>query len=148
MHILPVITKMILILKTTHYGPSNAKHNPSQLLRLLSKEVCFISHGDQHLPNSFPLIPRSLIMEKVAVRSSLRSPNNKSALIESRANESQDKVKAKDQDIKVKLRDIKSKIKIQDHKHAKGTSKEFPSIQGSKIQDVTSREAISSITTP
>ncbi|GJX17365.1 hypothetical protein Tco_0218197 [Tanacetum coccineum] len=61
---------------------------------------------------------------------------------------SQDKVKAKDQDIKVKLRDIKSKIKIQDHKHAKGTSKEFPRTQGSKIQDVTSREAISSMTTP
>nr|GEV79536.1 hypothetical protein [Tanacetum cinerariifolium] len=35
----------------------------------------------------------------------------------------------------LKLKDIKSKIKIQDHKHAKGTVKEFPSIQGFKIQD-------------
>ncbi|GJS96869.1 ribonuclease H-like domain-containing protein [Tanacetum coccineum] len=46
---------------------------------------------------------------------------------------------AKDQDIKIKLKDIKSKIKIQDHKHAEGTSKEFPRIQGSKIQDVIRR---------
>ncbi|GJY12964.1 retrovirus-related pol polyprotein from transposon TNT 1-94 [Tanacetum coccineum] len=35
-----------------------------------------------------------------------------------------------------------SKIKIQDHKHAKGTSKEFLRTQGSKIQDVTRSEAI------
>ncbi|GJW57315.1 retrovirus-related pol polyprotein from transposon TNT 1-94 [Tanacetum coccineum] len=32
----------------------------------------------------------------------------------------------KDQDIKFNDKDIKSKIKIHDHKHAKGTSKEFP----------------------
>ncbi|GJW10244.1 hypothetical protein Tco_1576071 [Tanacetum coccineum] len=43
----------------------------------------------------------------------------------------------KHQDIKAKAQDIKIKIKIQDLKHAKGTSKEFLSIQGSKIQDVT-----------
>ncbi|GJT87446.1 hypothetical protein Tco_1069163 [Tanacetum coccineum] len=48
----------------------------------------------------------------------------------------------------LKLKDIKSKIKIQDHKHAKGSSKEFPSIHGSKIQDVTRSEAISAMTTP
>ncbi|GJT35698.1 hypothetical protein Tco_0926117 [Tanacetum coccineum] len=48
----------------------------------------------------------------------------------------------------LKLKDIKSKIKIQDHKHAKGTSKEFPSIQGSKIQDVTRSKALSAMTTP
>ncbi|GJT96928.1 hypothetical protein Tco_1092446 [Tanacetum coccineum] len=48
----------------------------------------------------------------------------------------------------LKLKDIKSKIKIQDDKHAKGTSKEFPSIQGSKIQDVTRSEATSAMTTP
>ncbi|GKD25001.1 hypothetical protein Tco_1231215 [Tanacetum coccineum] len=71
---------MIMILKTSHHGPSDARHNPSQLLRLLSKEVCFISHGDLHAFISFP-IPRSLIL--LAVCSSLRSPNNKSALIES-----------------------------------------------------------------
>ncbi|GJV33943.1 hypothetical protein Tco_1394343 [Tanacetum coccineum] len=59
----------------------------------------------------------------------------------------QDVIKAKDQDIKLKSQDIKIKIKIQDHKHAKGTSKEFPSPQGSKIQDVTRSEAISSMTT-
>ncbi|GKB26180.1 retrovirus-related pol polyprotein from transposon TNT 1-94 [Tanacetum coccineum] len=58
------------------------------------------------------------------------------------------KVKAKDLDIKIKLKNIKSKIKIQDHKHAKGTSKEFPSIQGSKIQDVTRSEAMSAMSTP
>ncbi|GJU38679.1 retrovirus-related pol polyprotein from transposon TNT 1-94 [Tanacetum coccineum] len=60
----------------------------------------------------------------------------------------QDVIKAKDQDIKLKLQDIKIKIKIHDLKHAKGTSKEFPSIQGSKIQDVTRSEAISAMTTP
>ncbi|GJS82265.1 hypothetical protein Tco_0748806 [Tanacetum coccineum] len=54
--------------------------------------------------------------------------------------------KAKDHDIKLKSQDIK--IKIQDHKHVKGSSKEFPSIQGSKIQDVTRSEAISAMTTP
>ncbi|GJY42429.1 hypothetical protein Tco_0429699 [Tanacetum coccineum] len=32
---------------------------------------------------------------------------------------------------------VRIKIKIQDHKHAKGTAKEFPRIQGSKIHDVT-----------
>ncbi|GJT72974.1 hypothetical protein Tco_1032260 [Tanacetum coccineum] len=48
---------MILILKTSHHGPSDAMHNPSQLLRLLSKEVCFISHRDQHASIDF-LIPR------------------------------------------------------------------------------------------
>nr|GEX21461.1 retrovirus-related Pol polyprotein from transposon TNT 1-94 [Tanacetum cinerariifolium] len=61
---------------------------------------------------------------------------------------SQDKVKAKDQDIKIKLKDIKSKIKIQDNKHTKGTLKEFQRTQGSKIQDVRRREAISVMTTP
>ncbi|GJV53849.1 hypothetical protein Tco_1449590 [Tanacetum coccineum] len=62
MHNLSVITKMILILKTSHHGPSDARHNPSQLLRLLLKEVCFISHGDQHISIGF-LIPRSLILK-------------------------------------------------------------------------------------
>ncbi|GKD32767.1 hypothetical protein Tco_1248276, partial [Tanacetum coccineum] len=55
---------MILVLKTSHHGPSEAMHNPSQLLRLLSKEVCFISHGDQHATIGF-LIPRSLILKRV-----------------------------------------------------------------------------------
>ncbi|GJT33624.1 hypothetical protein Tco_0924043 [Tanacetum coccineum] len=50
--------------------------------------------------------------------------------------------------LSLKVKDIKSKIKIQDYKHAKGTSKEFPSIQGSKIQDVTRSKAISAMTTP
>ncbi|GJR64892.1 hypothetical protein Tco_0010957 [Tanacetum coccineum] len=49
----------------------------------------------------------------------------------------QDYLKAKDQDIKINSKDIK----IQDHKHAKGTTKEFPRIQGSKIHDVTRSEA-------
>ncbi|GKC69352.1 hypothetical protein Tco_1115235 [Tanacetum coccineum] len=53
---------MILVLKTSHHGPSDANHNPSQLLRLLSKEVCFISHRDQHASIGF-LIPRSLILK-------------------------------------------------------------------------------------
>ncbi|GKC34490.1 hypothetical protein Tco_1046874 [Tanacetum coccineum] len=56
---------MILVLMTSHHGPSDAKHNPSQLLRLLSKEVCFISHRDQHASIGF-LIPRWLILKKVA----------------------------------------------------------------------------------
>ncbi|GJT19473.1 hypothetical protein Tco_0878179 [Tanacetum coccineum] len=30
----------------SHHGPSDAMHNPPKLLKLLSKEVCFISHGD------------------------------------------------------------------------------------------------------
>ncbi|GJQ96619.1 retrovirus-related pol polyprotein from transposon TNT 1-94 [Tanacetum coccineum] len=51
----------------------------------------------------------------------------------------QDYLKDKDQDIKFKDKDIKSKIKIQDHKHAKGTSKEFSRTQGSKTQDGTRR---------
>ncbi|GJY23883.1 retrovirus-related pol polyprotein from transposon TNT 1-94 [Tanacetum coccineum] len=49
---------------------------------------------------------------------------------------------------RLKDQDIKSKIKIQDRKHAKGTSKEFPRTQGSKIQDVTRSEAIIPMTTP
>ncbi|GKB47014.1 hypothetical protein Tco_0897767 [Tanacetum coccineum] len=48
----------------------------------------------------------------------------------------------------LKLKDIKSKTKIQDYKHAKGTSKEFPRIQGSKIQDVIRSKAISAMITP
>ncbi|GJR90786.1 hypothetical protein Tco_0214797 [Tanacetum coccineum] len=54
---------MIMILKTSHHGPSDARHNPSQLLRLLLKEVCFISHRDQHVSIGF-LIPRSLILKR------------------------------------------------------------------------------------
>nr|GEV41690.1 putative nuclease HARBI1 isoform X2 [Tanacetum cinerariifolium] len=46
-------------------------------------------------------------------------------------------IKAKNHDISILLKNIKSKIKIQDHKHAKGTSKEFPRPQGFKSQDVT-----------
>nr|GEZ62034.1 hypothetical protein [Tanacetum cinerariifolium] len=38
MHNLSVITMMIMVLETSHHGSSDAKHNPSQLLRLLSKE--------------------------------------------------------------------------------------------------------------
>ncbi|GJW09226.1 hypothetical protein Tco_1575053 [Tanacetum coccineum] len=59
-----------------------------------------------------------------------------------------DYLKAKNQDFKIKSKDIKLKIKIQDHTHAKGTSKKFSSIQGSKIHDVTRSEAISAMTTP
>ncbi|GJT23724.1 hypothetical protein Tco_0893661 [Tanacetum coccineum] len=68
---------MILVLKSSHHGPSDAMHNPSQLLRLLSKSTGFyrLSHSE------------IIDIEKVAVRSSLRSPNNKSALTEYRANE-------------------------------------------------------------
>ncbi|GJR33398.1 retrovirus-related pol polyprotein from transposon TNT 1-94 [Tanacetum coccineum] len=50
----------------------------------------------------------------------------------------QDYLKAKDKDTKIK-------IKIQDHKHAKGTLKEFPRIQGSKINDVTIGDVIVSV---
>ncbi|GJW09906.1 hypothetical protein Tco_1575733 [Tanacetum coccineum] len=64
MHNLSAITKMILILKTSHHGPTDARYNPSQLLRLLLKEVCFISHGDQHVSIGI-LIPRSLILKRL-----------------------------------------------------------------------------------
>ncbi|GJZ80736.1 hypothetical protein Tco_0645730 [Tanacetum coccineum] len=57
---------MILILKSSHHGPSDAKHNPSQLLRLLSKEVCFISHRDQHV--SIGLFISRLQEDKVNMR--------------------------------------------------------------------------------
>ncbi|GJY60728.1 hypothetical protein Tco_0461385 [Tanacetum coccineum] len=51
--------------------------------------------------------------------------------------------------LKTKISRSKSKdIKIQDHKHAKGTSKEFLRTEGSKIQDVTKSEAIIAMTTP
>nr|GEX66512.1 putative RNA-directed DNA polymerase [Tanacetum cinerariifolium] len=43
---------------------------------------------------------------------------------------------AKDHDISILSKYIKLKIKIHDQKHAKGTSKEFLSLQGSKTQDV------------
>ncbi|GKC78682.1 hypothetical protein Tco_1129456 [Tanacetum coccineum] len=62
MHNLSVITMMILILKTSHHRPNDAMHNPSLLLMLLSKELCFISHGDQHASIDF-LIPRPLILK-------------------------------------------------------------------------------------
>ncbi|GKA83310.1 hypothetical protein Tco_0804905, partial [Tanacetum coccineum] len=48
----------------------------------------------------------------------------------------------------MKAQNIKLKIKIHDHKHAKGTSKEFPSLQGFETQDVTRSEAICAMTTP
>ncbi|GKE55805.1 hypothetical protein Tco_1494990 [Tanacetum coccineum] len=74
---------------------------------------------------------------------------NKNFLKERQSRKIQDYLKAKDQDIKFKDKDIKFKdkdiklkIKIQDHKHANATSKEFPSLQGSKTQDVTRSEAI------
>ncbi|GJU64432.1 retrovirus-related pol polyprotein from transposon TNT 1-94 [Tanacetum coccineum] len=66
----------------------------------------------------------------------------KNFLKERQSRKIQNYLKAKDQDIKFKDKDIKSKINNQDHKHAKGTSKEFPRTQGSKIQDVTRSEAI------
>ncbi|GJU50830.1 hypothetical protein Tco_1220385 [Tanacetum coccineum] len=168
---------MIMVLKTSHHGPSDAKHNPFQLLRLLSKEVCFIYHRVQHASIGF-LISRLLILKRGSNTSSWKSCQGDSSKLnlpdhsfqdnehegkDTRSQggirfkdkdlkisrvKSQDKVKAKDQDIKIKLRDIKSKIKIQDHKHAKGTSKEFPRTQGSKIQDVTRCEAINVMTNP
>ncbi|GKB06092.1 retrovirus-related pol polyprotein from transposon TNT 1-94 [Tanacetum coccineum] len=58
-----VFTMMISGMNTkSMYGTTDAKHNPSQLLRLLSKEVCFISYEDQRISISF-LIPRSLILK-------------------------------------------------------------------------------------
>ncbi|GKA40079.1 hypothetical protein Tco_0732672 [Tanacetum coccineum] len=50
--------------------------------------------------------------------------------------------------IKIKDKDIKINIKIQDHKHAKGSAKEFQRIQGCKIHDVTRSEAMFAMTTP
>ncbi|GJU28581.1 hypothetical protein Tco_1167202 [Tanacetum coccineum] len=51
-------------------------------------------------------------------------------------------IKAKDHDISILSKNVKLKIKIHDHKHAKGTSKEFPSLQGFENQDITRSEAI------
>ncbi|GKE32701.1 hypothetical protein Tco_1452023 [Tanacetum coccineum] len=160
---------MILVLKTRHHGPSDVMHNPSQLLRLLLEEICFISHEDQHTSISF-LIPRSLILKRWQVilfsihigdgnpsrvnmkqlcgRLLARFYMNQacvnwiSILVQVMRTCKHDDVKAKDQDIKLKSQDIKLKIRIQDHKHAKGTLKEFPRTRGSKTQDVTRSEAI------
>ncbi|GKC60915.1 hypothetical protein Tco_1088513 [Tanacetum coccineum] len=52
------ITKMLSDIEDSHHGPIDAMHNPSQLCMLLSKEVCFISHGVQHASIDF-LILRS-----------------------------------------------------------------------------------------
>nr|GEW07841.1 uncharacterized mitochondrial protein AtMg00810-like [Tanacetum cinerariifolium] len=60
----------------------------------------------------------------------------------------EDDLKAKRPRYQDKVKDIKIKIKIQNHKHAKGTAKEFLRIKGSKIYDVTRSEAISAMTTP
>ncbi|GJQ89919.1 hypothetical protein Tco_0001058 [Tanacetum coccineum] len=128
---------MILVLKTSHHEPSDAKHNPSQLLRLLSKESSAIS--------DVQALPQKNIIDKIArLLASFQDLEHEGEDTRSQCGikiqgyrfkdlKSQDKVKAKDKDIKIKLRDIKSKIHIQDHKHAKGTSKEFPRTQGSMI---------------
>ncbi|GJZ52056.1 hypothetical protein Tco_0606571, partial [Tanacetum coccineum] len=68
---------MILVLNISRHGPSDAKHKPSQLLSLLSKEVCFISHGDQYASIDF-LTPRfaeagSLITSLTSERDRLTS---------------------------------------------------------------------------
>ncbi|GJW37690.1 hypothetical protein Tco_0060610 [Tanacetum coccineum] len=91
---------------------------------------------------------RNLLLSKNKKHMSSEGNNIKLAIWNAKSKVVCAMFKAFDQDIKIKLKDSKSKIKIQDHKHAKGTSKEFPRTQGSKIQDVTSREAISSMTTP
>ncbi|GKC35897.1 hypothetical protein Tco_1048281, partial [Tanacetum coccineum] len=40
------ITQLIAGIEDSHHGAGDTKHNPPKLLRLLSKEVCFVSHGD------------------------------------------------------------------------------------------------------
>ncbi|GJR35210.1 hypothetical protein Tco_1210894 [Tanacetum coccineum] len=85
---------------------------------------------------------------KASVRTKLIIVSQPHVITKNETRKIQDYLKAKDQGIKFKDKDIKSKIKIQDHKHAKGTAKEFLRIQGSKIYDVTRSEAICATTTP
>ncbi|GJS77368.1 hypothetical protein Tco_0727249 [Tanacetum coccineum] len=62
--ILSVITKMISVFEDkSSWTSDDIATTPSQLLRLLSTEVCFISHRDQHASIGF-LTPRSLILKR------------------------------------------------------------------------------------
>ncbi|GJT35176.1 hypothetical protein Tco_0925595 [Tanacetum coccineum] len=74
---------MIFCIEESHHRTSDAINiNPSQLLRAsLIKEVLF--HFSRRSTRFYRLSHSEIVdIEKVAVRSSLRSPNNKSALIE------------------------------------------------------------------
>ncbi|GJR09612.1 aspartic peptidase [Tanacetum coccineum] len=63
---------MIFGIEDSHHRPSDAMHNPPQPLKVLSKESCFISHGDKHV--IYQRSHSELVgIEKVAVSSSLRS---------------------------------------------------------------------------
>ena len=83
-HLLSVLTKVILVLKTRRHGPSDAMHHPSYPLRYLSKDICFISHGDQCIIYR-PLTPRWVDIEKVALCSTPPTTKTKTHIIESRA---------------------------------------------------------------
>ncbi|GKB64028.1 retrovirus-related pol polyprotein from transposon TNT 1-94 [Tanacetum coccineum] len=79
LHNLSVITKMINILKTGHHGPSDARHNPPHPLQNLSTDFCLIS--PRRSTHFYRLSHSEIVdIEKVAVCSSLRLPNNKCAL--------------------------------------------------------------------
>ncbi|GKD55013.1 hypothetical protein Tco_1288400, partial [Tanacetum coccineum] len=100
--------------------------------------------------NTEETLQRSLAKDPFLVCMEVLATSGMSMLVKKCSSQEVSKMfsRQKDQDIKLKSKDIKIKIKIQDHKHAKGTSKEFPRIQGSKIQDVTRSESLSAMTTP
>ncbi|GKD18315.1 retrovirus-related pol polyprotein from transposon TNT 1-94, partial [Tanacetum coccineum] len=121
--------------------------------------IWFVTLNQRDLPMNTPLDRvevLGMMKKRSKVRMGIMPTETKLALEQSQQGVSyevssrkiQDYLKAKDHDIKFKSKDIKLKIKIQDHKHAKGTSKEFPRPQGSKAQDVTRSEASCAMTTP
>ena len=83
-HMLLVVTKVMPVLKTRRHGPSDALHHPSQPLRYLSKDICFISHGEHYIIYR-PLTPRCVDIEKVALCSMSPTTKTKTHIIESRA---------------------------------------------------------------
>ncbi|GKB43384.1 hypothetical protein Tco_0888326 [Tanacetum coccineum] len=119
--------------------PYNLRQKPGQCIIYRLKRAS--GHGKtEHVLTAqsdksmaFPPLPQALINENLLKERQKCSSKEVSKIIS--------RLKIKISSLKLKY--IKSKIKIQDHKHAKGTLKEFPSIQGSKIQDVTRSEAIS-----
>ncbi|GJR34227.1 hypothetical protein Tco_1209911 [Tanacetum coccineum] len=111
------------------------------------QNMCLYPQNRRDLPRDTPL-DRIEVLRVILFSIHSDDENPSSVNIKQHCGRIQDKIKAKDQDIKIKSQDIKLNIKIQDHKHAEGSSKEFPRTQGSKTQDVTRSEAISAMTTP
>ncbi|GJT76265.1 hypothetical protein Tco_1042990 [Tanacetum coccineum] len=128
-----------------HLGMRNL--SPQELERLAKSR-----QNQRDLPRNTPLDRvevLGMIEKRSKVRMGIMPTETELALEQSQQVKKDPRLsQAKDNDIKFKNKDIKSKIKIQEHKHAKGTSKEFPRPQGSKTQDVTRSEALYAMTTP